>query len=165
MNKQEIENKIKELQEELKRLEEGNSFKWRAPYNDYFFYLNSFNDIINRSIDLDFGSDNTLFIAGNYFKTEELAKEYQEYLKALHRVKIYIKENDLWFRPDYDNDMQSKWLIGYQYKDKKYIVGLNYSVIADCILPVFKEKEHAEQVIDNCKQDLDIIFNWHKKNL
>lgn len=97
---------------------------------------------------------------GNAFKTQEEAKKKAEQMKALARVNKYIRENDLRLTDvDWNDDEQSKWNIYHDVTDKVMRTGCwtyrNYkSLIAE-----LKSEEAGKQVIENCIDDLEVIFD------
>lgn len=59
--------------------------KWRAEVDEIFFHINSVGFII-RDVDNRYVIDNRLYDIGNYFESEQEAKESDIY-KAFHKIK------------------------------------------------------------------------------
>lgn len=86
-----------------------------------------------------------------------------EYQEALARVNRYIRENDLRIPKeelDWEDEEQGKYNISYNYFSSSHAIEYYWSA---CHLPLIgnlRSYEAAEQVIDNCKKSLDIIFSY-----
>ena len=121
----EIEN-LKEKQEELKReleklgtqineLEEKEITKsgkrWRGAKDRFYWYIESDCEVYGE-YEKDDDYDNARYEIGNYFRTEEEAKD------AAEKIKIYTRLKDLALRLnngekiDWDNSTSAKWSIG-----------------------------------------------------
>lgn len=128
---------------------------------DEFFYLSG--DIC-RSIRLPKGGDfeMTLRDTGNLFRTEEAAEKHLNYLKALQRVKEYIRKNDLgkewgadgdnyfigWITPEtHENLIKGEFEWSYENTKQPHPYGYLKSI------------EACTQLIKDCEADLKIIFD------
>lgn len=164
MNKQEALNKIKELQEYIEGLDKKQEYRPRVKKLNQYWYVDEQGDYNNQS-EYWVEHDYWRYLTGNYFLTEEEAREYRNYLKALGEIRDYIKENDLWFKPDYACLSQYKYYIYYSHKLNMWDVSFFTNFHSLFSLPVFQSGGHAQQVIDNCLPQLEIIRKWHEKNL
>lgn len=71
----ELEDKYKQLGEEIERLKDAkNKKRWRADFEG-FYYLVDFTGNIKRILDTYRTQDDNFYKVGNYFKTEEESKE------------------------------------------------------------------------------------------
>jgi len=95
---------------------------------------------------------------GNVFPTEEAAEKHLEKLKAIQRIKVYIAENCEDFTPDWSDGQKKKW---YIYCREKNILTCDatYSRNYGSIIPLLVSWEDAQKVIDNCADDLKIVFD------
>lgn len=101
--------------------------------------------------------EETLLAAGLIFKQESEIQAFIAYQTALTTIKNYIVEHNLEFLPDWGKSMQSKYYIMYSHSGSRF-------EIADCATFqemqqfYFKYKGDAQQVTDNCSNELKIIF-------
>lgn len=70
-----IEEKVKSINEKY-----GIKKRWRADYESLYYYIINFSEVIERT-ELYYHGDNIRYKNGNYFKTEQEAQEYMEYMK------------------------------------------------------------------------------------
>lgn len=70
-----IEEKVKAINEKY-----GIKKRWRADYESLYYYIINFSEVIERT-ELYYHEDNIRYKNGNYFKTEQEAQEYMEYMK------------------------------------------------------------------------------------
>jgi hypothetical protein len=97
--------------------------------------------------------------AGNGFFTKKEADKESDKHRAIQRVKDYIIEHDMEFSPDWSNGSQYKYYPYYDESTKKvrweswfrhrYYLPFSY----------LGSKEHIVQLIDDCQDDLLIIFD------
>lgn len=111
MNKLEkLEKKYKELGEEIERLKSQSTERWRAEYEEEYYFIDSEGDILP-SFDEDLGKDDYRYQLGNYFETSEQAE------KVLDKILIYSKLKDLALKLnegktiDWKDDTQEKFYI------------------------------------------------------
>ena len=71
-----IERKVKAINEKY-----GIKKIWRANNEGWYYYIHSNYSLIIFAIDHRFTDDNNRYETGNYFRTEEEAKEYAEYMR------------------------------------------------------------------------------------
>ncbi len=110
---------------------------------------------------------------GNIYRTEAEALAQVEKLKAKARIDKYIAENGLMFVPDWRELGQRKYYIFYDHSTYAFdvsSVSREQELLAVAYhLPipfrakyltslVFSSEAHAQQVIDNCTDDLKTIF-------
>lgn len=110
MNIKEIDNKIKELQEEIENLknEKDTLKRWRAEEDEIYYYAISFiaNDSENNT-----ACDNFRYDTGNYFKTENEAREYREKLIIYQKLKDLALELNQGKQINFDDTTQEKYII------------------------------------------------------
>ena len=102
------------------------------------------------------------FDCGLAFKTRPEAEAKLAEMQAIAKVRKFIFEEGLSFEPDWSNRKQDKWSFCYNH----YFVALtkegrpffeNYSPFGH-----LKSEEDCEKVIENCKDELDVIFKVKK---
>lgn len=130
MNKQELQNKIEDLEKQLAEVKEQvNSIEFEGikkgvrqkPKNDeMYFYIDSCGDIHYSSWN-GCGTDSFRFNTGNCFKTEKEAEEYKENLLTKQQLKDLALELNNGVEIDWDDKEQPKFYIYYDYEFKKLI--------------------------------------------
>lgn len=105
----------------------------------------------------DGASYNNLWNSGNGFFTQEEAEKELARRQAKRRIQDFIIENGLEFNPDWGNDMEEKYYICFDHHkdDFAYTSPYTFNYGLDFY---FRSEEDAELVIDNCEDDLRIIF-------
>lgn len=94
---------------------------------------------------------------GNIFRTREEAEQERDRRSALQRIRKYIYENDLEFTPDW-NTPSKKYYIYYNYDNNEFYVDWWTTNDVNSLF-YFKSSKHTNQVINNCKDDLKVVFN------
>ena len=159
-----INNKEVELSpESWKNMEEQFKRESFYPEQEEDFFLISFEEavveIFNENYDNGYKSD---FDCGIAFKTRPEAEAKLAEMKAITKVRKFIFEEGLSFEPDWSNRKQDKWSFCYNH----YFVVLtkegrsffeNHSPFGH-----LKSEEDCEKVIENCKDELDVIFKVKK---
>lgn len=118
MNKQEqieiIENKIKELKQEVEKLKNENKGRWIPKENELYYFLDDYDDVIEYKCHNDCIDEKA--IEHHYiFKTRGEAEHYRDYLKALKEATHdFTKE-------DWKNGGLDKWYICYNYSRKTFM--------------------------------------------
>ena len=115
MNIKEIDNKIEELQEELEKLEslreKKESFRrWMADYDETYYCISSCGYVTDFR-EKDCSIDNFRYETGNYFKTENEAREYREKLIIYQNLKDLALELNQGKQIDFDDTTQEKYII------------------------------------------------------
>ena len=154
MEIEELENKIKELSKELNKLKENRNKRWRANKDEFYYRINGYQalDVLQETNVL---FDKYQYEMGNYFATEEQAKEY------LKKIKIYMQLKDLALRLndgekiDWNNTSQKKYCIYYN-SDFKNLYINDYNVLKHigqiyCLYENFLIKAKEEIGEDNLK--------------
>lgn len=91
--------------------EQFNPKFWEPRERETAFYIEVYNDIIEKSIDWGMPSDQGLFKYGLVFKTSDEAQKAADIMKAKHRLKKAIFElNDGWV-PDFTDTTTAKCYI------------------------------------------------------
>ena len=145
------------IQDNPELLKESNSVPFR--HGDSYYLVDAGGNANNsywRDDDFDYYRLDT----GNAFKTREEAEKKSQQMQALARVNRYIRENDLRLTDvDWNNTEQSKWSILYNITSEKIEASdwciSNYKMLIGDL----KSEEAGKQVIENCIDDLKIIFD------
>lgn len=114
MNIEEIDNKIKKLQEEIENLKNKKDTlrRWRAKEDEIYYYVTSSNYAdIERDSENNATCDNFRYEIGNYFKTENETREYKEKLIIYQKLKDLALELNQGEQIDFDNEKQKKYII------------------------------------------------------
>lgn len=100
--------------------------------------------------------DKRSIVMGAYRTTEEaeLARDKQ---LALVRMWNYADEN-YYFRPDWDNEEQSKYEVYYDHREKCFCAALRSYYECNFLLPYFKSREDSEQFIKDNQKDLELFI-------
>jgi len=148
----------KEELAELNKQAESVSEVWKPKIGEIYHYADSRGNIYwDRWIDSV--NDNFLYYIGNCFKTREEAQKSVDRQQALARVKAYIRDNDLGLVPDWSDDGQNKFYITYCHNDKEFQGWCNSYGQRETEIGYLKSSEDCNQVIENMKEDLLLIFN------
>lgn len=113
-----------------------------------------------------FPLENIDIIKAFCYPTEAEANKARDKQLALYRIRSYAEEKRGEFVPDWNNREEEKLYIWYNYKNKRYLINSNYSIVY--LQPFYLAKqEHCEKIIEKFKDDLDILFDikwWQNKH-
>lgn len=131
MDKEELENKIKNLEEELKNiksgLEKNGKIKRRKPKNGELYWIvdsdNNVKDILHWDDD-DYDTD--YYNNYNCFLTEEEAEKVQRIKETENMLRRYVEEHDE-VELDWENSLQRKWNLVYNFEKKEIYCDYDYS--------------------------------------
>jgi hypothetical protein len=166
MNIQEQIEQIQKTLDELKQEVERESEVWKPNEGDTFWYINILGNVLKDQYgDIKEWELEQLLI-GNIYRTQEQAEYARDFgwyakLKAQLRIENYIKENGLEFETDWSDGDQYKWYVVYNHLRGWYQHECDEEQQFQFAF-YLKTSEHAQQVIDNCKDDLDILFGLKK---
>lgn len=160
LTKQQALEKIKELEkyiEEIKEKEETKNI-WEITEDNFkgYWYLGG-NNIKSFYSYAAFEVDR---LVNNAFLTEEEAIKELEKRKAIQRVLKWKYENGLNFKPDWENNNENKYLLFYNYNSftKKLCSNVHFESKYYCPVGYFKTKKDVEKCIEECKEDLELIY-------
>ena len=119
--------KIKEIEKQLEKLkkqltEENKKDKYKRKRDDNYWFLNCIGESV-MAYDYYEDEDNFNYNIGNYFETEEQAKNYKEKLLIEQELRDIARELNLGEEIDWDNTNQDKYYIEYSF----YGDGILYS--------------------------------------
>ena len=103
--------------------------------------------------------DKTRKLMNNFFRTKEDANKHLEKLKALKKVKDYIKDNFGVFEPNWEDEEQSKWHISYDI-DSGFVGDVNFINGRKDYSPFgyLRSDKNCYQLICDMSGALNIIF-------
>ena len=118
MTKQELEQKIEELKQQLDELKnvkvDETKKRWLPVENEQYCYIDEDLEIESEFFDDD-EYDNNLIKLGNCFKTKEEAQSVADKIKYTLMFKKYVEEHS---EPlDWENYEQEKWYIYYDFNN------------------------------------------------
>lgn len=125
---------------------------------DVYYYIDEFFDINSETINKDtfefFEKDLNFW---NVFLTEEDAIAELERRKAIQRIKRFIYENNI--KNIEFKIYENNYTIYYNYLDKKFEIEYYEISCWENYLWYFETYEDCKNIIDNCLDDLKIIYN------
>jgi len=99
----------------------------------------------------------------NVFQSKEEAEQHAEYLQAISDVTNYCYDNDLVLEDvDWDSLVKLKYLISYSNSGKIFRYSGHRTLEFKCSLPYLKSDDACQQVIDEQKDNLEIVFGVKK---
>ena len=119
LNEKEYEVEINE--EQVKGIEKPKYKRWRAGFNEAYFYLFK-NGQIDKCLDKYYPEDNFRYNTGNYGETHEALEEYKKKLLYLQKYKDFIGE-DLLTEEDFKNQNITKYFAYYDYINEDISTG------------------------------------------
>ena len=164
MNKTEMENKIKAMEEELSRLKEELNKKLNKEEKGYFkpreheeyYCVNDTSGIIEEYEWCDMNCDNICYEKKKRNKTKEEAEKVlfeQNLFRKIKRFRdVYDKENI-----DWNNHDERKYYIHYDYQKEEIKVNWLYT-FRDALEIYFNSKEVTERCLEEFREDLEKYF-------
>ena len=159
-----INNKEVELSpESWKAMEE--QFKKKSFYpetGESIFYINFSGrgaEILETRYNMDCKD---IFDSGLAFKTRPEAESKLAEMQAITKVRKFIFEEGLEFEPDYRDFEQRKYNIYYSFEEERFFSLYNDACPEYSPFGYLKSEEDCEKVIENCKDELDVIFKVKK---
>ena len=102
------------------------------------------------------------FDSGLAFKTRPEAEAKLAEMKAITKVRKFIFEEGLEYEPDYRDFEQRKYNIYYSFEEERFFSLYNDACPEYSPFGYLKSEEDCEKVIENCKDELDVIFKVKK---
>ena len=159
-----INNKEVELSpESWKKMEEQFKKKSFYPEDEEKFFRISFREYAVKIYE-NFYSDifKADFDCGLAFKTRPEAEAKLAEMQAITKVRKFIFEEGLEFEPDYRDFEQRKYNIYYYFEEERFDSLYNNTCPEYSPFGYLKSEEDCEKVIENCKDELDVIFKVKK---
>ena len=138
-----------EIPEEFKK-------HWTPKDNDTYYFLNRLGEVV---LDTDINSFFQIGILENYnaFPTEELAEKSIKSSKLGRLILLWQYTNDCLFEPDWLDDIQHKYYITYDNRDKN--VCYEYSLRQKSNNIHFETSEQVEAFIDMYEAEIKELMN------
>lgn len=157
----EVEITDEQLDELIKERENKGKF-WKPEYGEDYWHAD-LDGVLDYKPWTGDEFDLRRYNTGNCFKTQSEAEEKLKYNDAVIAVNVKIRElNDGW-KPDWSDEDQYQFHIFFNYYSSKFSVAENSQVTEFSILNFVKSKEIANQVIEECAEELEIIKNYNLK--
>jgi hypothetical protein len=101
---------------------------------------------------------------GDVFKTEQKAIQHCKKLEALAEIKHYIAENFEEWEPDWKDESEGKYHIFFDHFDNKFDWNWDNQFQGLSLLPYFKTKDEALEIINKFEEELRIIFGVRERS-
>lgn len=144
--------------EDLKELtkEEVPDVLWRVKKGEIYYTIK------NGEID-DYEEENDIYddscwLIGDYYRTQEEAGKEIEKRKAIMRIRRCSAEKWGEFVPDWSDHDQVKFFIYYDHEKQSFYGDYNH-YIQNLSFIYFEKQEHIDEVIKNFEKDLKLIFD------
>ncbi len=169
LTKQQALAKIKELEKYIEEIKEKKPKSiWDIDEDNFeeYWYIDT-GGAVSITKDIDWCSNYSEFendrMNGNAFLTEKGARKELEKRKAIQRVLKWKHKNGLDFEPDWENNNENKYLLFYNYNNynscrKKICSNVHFQSKYYCPVGYFKTKKDVEKCIEECKEDLELIY-------
>ena len=132
--------------------------KYKPKHGEEYCYVSNSGRVFYKKWSNEDTIGNDIFSIGNVFSTKEEAEEEIKYRKALTTIKHYILDNFGEWKPDWEDEGQSKYFIYYDHTDKRF--DYNGSYFFQEIMPSFlylQSDGQCEQLIKDCETELKIV--------
>jgi len=133
---------------------------------DRYFYIDADGEVDTLIYEENDENDNYRKDIGNMYEIEEDAirrknKQYEK-LKAIVRVKTYIKDNfgyDSEDWADWEDDNEKKYYISFSYclGGSRFYYHYAYDIKVQSFIGYIKTDDECKILIKNCKEDLELI--------
>lgn len=141
-----------EYQKALAELKESKKEgKWKPAYDEVYFYRSD-NGIVTERCCYDNQFDEWRFNNLQIFKTEEECERYWHFMDTV-KEKSYEFSTDEW-----EDKTICKWFIQYETDNGDIYPNWDYNMIRHFGKIYFKDKETAQYIIDNFKDELMEYF-------
>ena len=128
--------------------------------DDMFYMIDEYGDINCSAWEDDCDTDKEIMEIGNIYETMEEAQRHVKWLKAVQRVKEYIKKEFGEFVPDWDNAQQSKYAVKqYSFYNKVFTETFYFKHKIYSPIGYLETQKNIDQLIKDNEADLKIIFN------
>jgi hypothetical protein len=128
--------------------------RWRAKENGGHYFVDDWGDV-DYNYDAGFPPSTFRYNIGNYFKNEEEAEAYKEYLLA----KQVLLDDTKGFVPDWKNFTQAKFEVFYDHGEKKF----DYLEAGDCQTVgaiYFETEEDIKESFEKHKEQWEIVRRY-----
>lgn len=105
------------------------------------------------------GAVDDFFNVGDTFTTEKAAEKELKKRKAIMRVREYIANEFGVFGPDWGTPFEDRHVVIYDIIEKSFECGEIMIIYIPSPIGHLRTQEDAQKVIDNCEDDLKIIWD------
>lgn len=153
---QELENKTKELQEELE-CEKQKKVECPFKYGDSYFLLTN-NGVVVDSVWEDYKFDNDALSQGNAFEIEEEAEKESDRRALLKRFRVFRDKCNGDWKPNFKIFMANKYNIGVDYFSGGLEARDSGNICELCLFGYFKNKEDCDRAIELFGDEIKRLF-------
>ena len=123
-----------------------------------YFYLNGYG--ISEITGDNGNLDNKLLARANVYLTKEEAQKADNKRLALGTIQKFIRDNDLEFEPDWQNNSQTKYQItGWNYEEDDVITNYFSFKKTSPFNLIFYSGIDRQKVLENCKEELKTLLS------
>ena len=167
MTNEELEQKVKRLEEELTEvrielLERKAPFIPYKPYEvevpediDDYYYTNEYGKV-DYLEGYNTSYEKNKYIRGLAFKTEEEAEQFDKERILLFKLHKWAEEHNGDWIPDWEDFREPKYTIAYEYR--QFVVSPAYAYHQFLKIPYFKSKEMAKQFIEEFGEEIKEVL-------
>ncbi len=158
MNKQELNNRIEQLEKELAQLKvmatKPDAVELWVPREHIIYYYTNGSGRIYRTFNENTSNDTYLINHNNIFQTEKQAERHAKRLKLYNKLWRLAEHLNGDWAPDYTEGTQAKYYIVVN--NQSFSVNDKYNLNSS--VPVFYSFELAQQAIDSLTEEEKRIF-------
>lgn len=169
MTNEELEQKVKQLEEQLTELRfkilesEGGLIPYK-PYEvevpediDDYVYINNFGNIYNLNT-LTIVEIEKIYKRGLAFKTREEAEQFDKERMLLFKFHKWAEEHNEGWIPNWNDFEEKQYYVVYDYEDKQFYVRFEHYSETFTKLPYLKSYNLAEQFIEEFGEEIKEVL-------
>ena len=169
MTNEELEQKVKRLEEQLTELRFKilESKGGLIPYNPYevevpedvdgYVYINNVGNIYNLNT-FTISECEKIYKRGLAFKTEKEAEQFDKERILLFKMHKWAEEHNGGWTPNWDDYEEKQYYVVYDYEDKQFYVRYEHYSETFTKLPYFKSYNLAEQFIKEFGEEIKEVL-------
>lgn len=164
MTNEELERKIKRLEEEIKDLKikleekaERKPYEVEVPKDIDYYYVDELGGIHSVGELSNYYDFEKIYRRGLAFKTREEAEQFDKERILINRTKDWAKKYNEGWKPNWE-ESRDKFYIDYHYGSRCFQVKDAWHANAFHKLPYFKSEEIALQFIEEFVEEINEVF-------
>lgn len=164
MTNEELERKIKRLEEEIKDLKikleekaERKPYEVEVPKDIDYYYVDELGGIHSVGELSNYYDFEKIYLRGLAFKTKEEAEQFDKERILINRTKDWAKKYNEGWKPNWE-ESRDKFYIDYHYGSRCFQVKDAWHANAFHKLPYFKSEEIALQFIEEFVEEINEVF-------
>lgn len=164
MTNEELERKIKRLEEEIKDLKikleekaERKPYEVEVPKDIDYYYVDELGGIHSVGELSNYYDFEKIYLRGLAFKTKEEAEQFDKERILINRTKDWAKKYNEGWKPNWE-ESRDKFYIDYYYGSRCFQVKDAWHANAFHKLPYFKSEEIALQFIEEFVEEINEVF-------